>query len=420
MNATDSIVTMRANNIRFFKPVRPGAYTTSGAPSATLWPGYIIYNTDSSVHQYSNGTNWINMVGNNSVYLPVVPDGYTLIRSGVTYDSSRLVWYDRTNGRIFFGSTHGTYPVNFDSTLMFGSTKGLTFHGRTSLTNYGDLQLYTVTGNGWNFDIKNGGTIPAGYFSFNINGTAKLQIDASNAIWSSGMLFSGDSTYNIGRLSASALRPLNMYLARSIAIGNGQNNAALARLHVGPGLGGTPQMYLERSANPSSPIAGLIWRSAKLGTEQLFFYNGTDSIDLLNRGSVDTTVISTKWNVTNQINQAVQSGVWTPTSGNEVGVTSSSISANSFMYQRIGGVVSFSGTMGVTPSAATFELSLTMPFASAFTNGIQCTGAVVVAVSGISGDLSSDYTNDKIHVYVNNVTAGIPIVITMTGHYIIQ
>lgn len=60
-SGTDSVGRIDSLQIRWFKPVRPGIYTTSSAPAAADYPGYIIYNTDSSKLQFSNGSGWANI-----------------------------------------------------------------------------------------------------------------------------------------------------------------------------------------------------------------------------------------------------------------------------------------------------------------------------------------------------------------------
>lgn len=60
-SGTDSVGRIDSLGIRWMKPVRPGSYTTGAAPTAANFPGYIIYNTDSSKLQFSNGSAWANI-----------------------------------------------------------------------------------------------------------------------------------------------------------------------------------------------------------------------------------------------------------------------------------------------------------------------------------------------------------------------
>lgn len=60
-SGTDSVGKIDSTQVRWNKPVRVGAYTTAGAPSAANFPGYMIYNTDSSKLQFSNGSGWANI-----------------------------------------------------------------------------------------------------------------------------------------------------------------------------------------------------------------------------------------------------------------------------------------------------------------------------------------------------------------------
>lgn len=60
---TDTVGVIDSLHVRFKKPVIPGSYSTATAPPASAFTGYIIWNTDSTKHQYSNGTNWLNLPG---------------------------------------------------------------------------------------------------------------------------------------------------------------------------------------------------------------------------------------------------------------------------------------------------------------------------------------------------------------------
>jgi len=62
-SGTDSVGYIDSLKIKWFKPVRPGIYTTAGAPTASDYPGYVIYNSDSSKLQFSNGSGWITLGG---------------------------------------------------------------------------------------------------------------------------------------------------------------------------------------------------------------------------------------------------------------------------------------------------------------------------------------------------------------------
>lgn len=62
-SGTDTVGYTDSLKVKWFKPVRPGVYTTSGLPAAATYPGYVIYNTDSSKLQFSNGSSWANVEG---------------------------------------------------------------------------------------------------------------------------------------------------------------------------------------------------------------------------------------------------------------------------------------------------------------------------------------------------------------------
>lgn len=61
----------------------------------------------------------------------------------------------------------------------------------------------------------------------------------------------------------------------------------------------------------------------------------------------------------------VTSGFYTPTLTNISGISSSSVTANSSQYMKIGNVVTVSGKVIVTSSAAPFELGISLPFVPA-------------------------------------------------------
>ncbi|MGN6436883.1 MAG: hypothetical protein ACTHMM_10135 [Agriterribacter sp.] len=277
MNGSDSLFTIRTNNIKFFKPVRPGAYTTSNAPSAAAWTGYIIYNTDSSVHQYSNGSNWINMVGNNSVTLPTIPNNYALIRSGTTYDSSIMLYVSRAAKKIGIGTASPTHALTLDSIASFNS--GIALHRFTDqTTNYFYGNIFPSSSNAFVYNVAYGGTQNTGFHDFRVNGTSKMTVDANNLILTGGFLSGADNIYDFGRLSASPFRVRDFYLGRSLQVGTAANTAITGRIHLGPVTSTVPQLYFEDGAtNVSSPSNGMLWRNGN----SLYYRNNGTTVDLL-------------------------------------------------------------------------------------------------------------------------------------------
>lgn len=64
ISTSDTVGYHDSLRVKFFKPVRPGVYTTATAPPASAFPGSIIVNSDSTNKpQYSDGTNWLNLPG---------------------------------------------------------------------------------------------------------------------------------------------------------------------------------------------------------------------------------------------------------------------------------------------------------------------------------------------------------------------
>lgn len=59
LSTTDSIAYLDSLKLKMFKPLMLGSFTTAGAPTASNFPGAMIYNADSAKPQYSNGSSWV-------------------------------------------------------------------------------------------------------------------------------------------------------------------------------------------------------------------------------------------------------------------------------------------------------------------------------------------------------------------------
>lgn len=108
---------------------------------------------------------------------------------------------------------------------------------------------------------------------------------------------------------------------------------------------------------------------------------------------------------------SITSGTYTPTL-TDIANTSARTS-NGAQYMRVGNVVTVSGTMDVTTTAqagTATSLNISLPIASNFANGNQCSGTVSVSAAGgtayTSGFITSDATNDAARVSFNSISAG--------------
>lgn len=118
----------------------------------------------------------------------------------------------------------------------------------------------------------------------------------------------------------------------------------------------------------------------------------------------------------------IRSGTSTPTLTNTTNISSST--ANGEQYMRVGNVVTVSGTLDLTITTAAgtaSEIAISLPVASNFTTGNQCSGTVSVT-SGVatgysSGYITSDSTNDRARVSFNALASGAR---TMQYHYTYQ
>lgn len=96
----------------------------------------------------------------------------------------------------------------------------------------------------------------------------------------------------------------------------------------------------------------------------------------------------------------ITSGTWTPTLTNGSNVAAST--ANVCQYQRVGSIVTFSGTVQVDPTAATTltVIGLSLPIASAFTAATNLAGAGSCAALATDPAIlvQADATNDRMQL----------------------
>lgn len=276
-NATDTLSRETANYIKHFKPVRPGAYTTSGAPTASSYPGYIIYNLDSSKPQYSNGSTWLTLGGSSGSTGGVLPT----IKKGYIYTSDGAAGVDTANG-IKLGKTQALKGISMYTT-----------DDTTTNWQKGSISSSIVGGlNALVFDIDKAGTGVQGYIVFRVGGSNTFILQSGSTTFYNGILFGTDNTYDLGRRSASPLRPRSAYFGTSIQSGSAVNTEIAARFHAGPATTSLSQILFEDGAvNPTSPANGMMWRNGN----SLYYRNNGTTVDLLAGGSLaDNSVTNAK------------------------------------------------------------------------------------------------------------------------------
>lgn len=153
--------------------------------------------------------------------------------SGALTEDNANFFFDNTNNRLGLGTNVPTHPVTLQQTNAFA---GMALYKTTDqTTNYGRGIIKMRTSGTvpvLEFDAQNGGTVSAGYHSFQVNGVEKLAVDAAQATFSGNFFFSPDATHDIGRLSGSPFRPRNLYLSGSAQFGAPANTSIARQLHV--------------------------------------------------------------------------------------------------------------------------------------------------------------------------------------------
>lgn len=105
----------------------------------------------------------------------------------------------------------------------------------------------------------------------------------------------------------------------------------------------------------------------------------------------------------NPVNSGITSGTWTPV------VTGSSSVAG--FYQRVGNIVSFSGTVKFNSGFGSEYFETTLPVLSNFTSASDASGsasgtytsyAYSMYVSTLSGNIEANHVDDKLRIYIDN------------------
>lgn len=264
---SDSIAKFRQRDVKLYKPLYCGVWTTAGRPSPAV-AGYFGYNSDSGRIEWHNGSAWaqsgnaipsadhgtLTGLGDDDhtqyALLAGRAGGQTLTGGPNSGDDLTLLPTSHgTKGNIFFG-TAATYDQVNDrwgySTLApthavtLGSVAGLNgialYKTSDQTTNYGRHVIYQ-TASGGNplliFDSQAGGTVTANGYSFRISNVSKLDMDGSNAIWAIGNLAAADATYDLsGRVSASPLRFRNALLSGGIQLAAPANTSVARAIHA--------------------------------------------------------------------------------------------------------------------------------------------------------------------------------------------
>lgn len=130
----------------------------------------------------------------------------------------------------------------------------------------------------------------------------------------------------------------------------------------------------------------------------------------------------------NPVNSGITSGTWTPV------VTGSSSVAG--FYQRVGNIVSFSGTVKFFSGFGSEYFETTLPVLSNFTSESDASGSAsgtytnfngAEYVSTLSGNIEANHVDDKLKIYIDNNRPLYPdnnmpenVVVGFSGMYIIK
>ncbi|MGV1012898.1 MAG: hypothetical protein ACOYBS_10650 [Flavobacterium sp.] len=191
-----------------------------------------------------------------------------------------------------------------------------------------------------------------------------------------------------------------------IGTSNPNNSAALDIESTTKGLL-TPRMTAAQRIAISSPANGLMVYQTD-NTPNLYCYvNGV-------------------WTV---ISGSSTSGTWTP--------NGTSNTTNSGFYQRVGNIVSFSGTINFNGNGFSgTSIETTLPIASNFTSSQDASGSVsgtytssqnMMYTSTLGGNIEANPTSDKLIINVDNNIPSLPdnwmpenVIIGFSGMYIIK
>lgn len=111
------------------------------------------------------------------------------------------------------------------------------------------------------------------------------------------------------------------------------------------------------------------------------------------KGDITVSVSGTVWEIDSDV---LSSGTYTPTL---TGVTNvASTTALECQYLRVGSVVTVSGAVTVTPTAAagtTTDVGISLPISSNFATAHQCGGFAGENLNAQYGPINGDTTNDR-------------------------
>ena len=148
------------------------------------------------------------------------------------------------------------------------------------------------------------------------------------------------------------------------------------------------------SANPTQTAEGsMFWNS----TDKLLSVGRTGGRRTMVDVESTQSVTGTKtFNGLELVNGAIASGVYTPTVSTTTNVTAST--PEEAQYMRVGNVVTVSGRILITPTAAPYTdtfFNITLPISSNFAHARQCAGTCKDQLQGLGGPIYGDATNDR-------------------------
>lgn len=112
---------------------------------------------------------------------------------------------------------------------------------------------------------------------------------------------------------------------------------------------------------------------------------------------------------------------YTPTGTAGTNTASVGISGFPLRYQRVGDIVFFQGAISATPSGGGFfDFYLTLPVSSDFTNGVDCSGMVANGSNSDGGEITADFTNNRMKIYMVNTLGTAPRPVIISGSYVIK
>lgn len=372
LNHGDSIGYFMNDRVKVHKPLLFATYTTSARPSAALFSGAIIYNSDSAKHQFSDGANWNNIASGatggsdgNGIYSGSGSlSGNTTVTGGSSTLSfsfnSQTALHLLSNGNVAVGGTSDGGGYKFHVNGIGGFTSGANsflFNGTNVAYTSSNINTVRFIDDAfrWDWEQDNGTirftpvTSNSAFFSVrNTSGTNLLSIDVSGATTTlstkvkiNGLISAASPTYILMKQSDSSVSE-----ATVLPVANG-----------GVPAGGTTGQILTKNSNTNYDYG---WANAPT-------YTPTE-------GSF-TPTLTTVSNVTG-----------TPT-------------ATGFEYQYIGNWLYITGkiTFDPTNTGTLTEIGISLPSGYAFTsaNETDCIGSGNSDALNETHIIKGDVTNDR-------------------------